>query len=182
LQACLKKCTRKARIIYAASTECSVPCHEVLDLSTLPDIYVRAMDALQGKNRRRTSLPAQYHAQHTTPAMHTHACWANYLLTIVFNLRVLSQTTAKAALKGTASHKHSKVYKNPTFHRPKTLKLSRSPRYPRKSIPHVPRFDATRIIDVPLNTESWVARTLFRRCFRMNADDIDMLYCRSPVI
>jgi large subunit ribosomal protein L23Ae len=41
-----------------------------------------------------------------------------------------------------------------TFHRPKTLDLSRSPKYPRKSIPHVPRLDAHKVIIHPLNTES----------------------------
>ncbi|KAK9896643.1 hypothetical protein P389DRAFT_144787, partial [Cystobasidium minutum MCA 4210] len=63
-------------------------------------------------------------------------------------------TAAKAALKGTASHKKQKVYTKPTFRRPKTLAISRHPKYPRKSIPHAPRFDATRVISVPLNTES----------------------------
>jgi large subunit ribosomal protein L23Ae len=41
-----------------------------------------------------------------------------------------------------------------TFHRPKTLKLSRSPKYPRKSIPHVPRLDVHKVLIHPLNTES----------------------------
>lgn len=40
------------------------------------------------------------------------------------------------------------------FHRPKTLKLSRTPKYPRKSIPHEPRLDAHKVIIHPLNTES----------------------------
>lgn len=41
-----------------------------------------------------------------------------------------------------------------TFHRPKTLTLSRTPKYPRKSIPHQPRLDAGKILIHPLNTES----------------------------
>lgn len=41
-----------------------------------------------------------------------------------------------------------------TFHRPKTLQLSRAPKYPRKSIPHQPRLDASKVIIHPLNTES----------------------------
>ncbi|KAI4287080.1 MAG: hypothetical protein L6R35_003661, partial [Caloplaca aegaea] len=47
-----------------------------------------------------------------------------------------------------------KVRLTTTFHRPKTLQLSRSPKYPRKSIPHEPRLDAHKVIIHPLNTES----------------------------
>jgi large subunit ribosomal protein L23Ae len=52
------------------------------------------------------------------------------------------------------SHKARKVRKSTSFHRPKTLTLSRSPKYPRKSIPHEPRLDAGKVIVHPLNTES----------------------------
>jgi ribosomal protein L23 len=41
-----------------------------------------------------------------------------------------------------------------SFHRPKTLRLPRAPKYPRKSIPHQPRMDEFRTIVSPLNTES----------------------------
>lgn len=41
-----------------------------------------------------------------------------------------------------------------SFHRPKTLVLSRAPRYPRKAINHTPRLDEHKIIIHPLNTES----------------------------
>lgn len=47
-----------------------------------------------------------------------------------------------------------KVRTSTTFHRPKTLQLSRSPKYPRKSIPHETRLDHHKIIIHPLNTES----------------------------
>ncbi|KAL8967785.1 MAG: hypothetical protein Q9197_005243, partial [Variospora fuerteventurae] len=52
------------------------------------------------------------------------------------------------------SKKVRKVRLTTTFHRPKTLQLSRSPKYPRKSIPHEPRLDAHKVIINPLNTES----------------------------
>lgn len=52
------------------------------------------------------------------------------------------------------SHKVKKVRTSTTFHRPKTLQLSRSPKYPRKSIPHEPRLDHHKVILHPLNTES----------------------------
>jgi large subunit ribosomal protein L23Ae len=63
---------------------------------------------------------------------------------------------AKAALKGSSlnSKKVRKVRTSTTFHRPKTLQLSRSPKYPRKSIPHGTRLDHHKIIIHPLNTES----------------------------
>ncbi|KAK4968732.1 60S ribosomal protein L25 [Elasticomyces elasticus] len=61
---------------------------------------------------------------------------------------------AKAALRGVNSHKVRKVRLSTTFHRPKTLQLSRAPKYPRKSIPHVPRLDQHKVIIHPLNTES----------------------------
>jgi large subunit ribosomal protein L23Ae len=52
------------------------------------------------------------------------------------------------------SKKERKIRLSTTFHRPKTLTLSRAPRYPRKSIPHEPRLDAHKILIHPLNTES----------------------------
>ena len=52
------------------------------------------------------------------------------------------------------SQKVRKIRTSTTFHRPKTLQLSRSPRYPRKSIPHEPRLDHHKVIIHPLNTES----------------------------
>ncbi len=52
------------------------------------------------------------------------------------------------------SHKVRKVRTSTSFHRPKTLTLSRAPKYPRKSVPHVPRLDASKVIVHPLNTES----------------------------
>jgi large subunit ribosomal protein L23Ae len=52
------------------------------------------------------------------------------------------------------SHKQRKIRTSTTFHRPKTLQLSRSPKYPRKSIPHATRLDHHKVIIHPLNTES----------------------------
>lgn len=60
----------------------------------------------------------------------------------------------KAVAKGVRGQKVRKVRTSATFHRPKTLRLSRHPRYPRKSVPHVPRLDQYQVIKHPLNTES----------------------------
>jgi large subunit ribosomal protein L23Ae len=54
----------------------------------------------------------------------------------------------------THSQKKAKVRYTTSFHRPKTLQVSRAPKYPRKSIPHAPRLDEHKVILHPLNTES----------------------------
>ncbi|MCJ1351161.1 MAG: 60S ribosomal protein L25 [Icmadophila ericetorum] len=65
-----------------------------------------------------------------------------------------ASAAAKATLRGVHSHKIRKIRLSTTFHRPKTLQLSRSPKYPRKSVPHEPRLDHHKVIIHPLNTES----------------------------
>ncbi|KAJ5216500.1 60S ribosomal protein L25 [Penicillium cinerascens] len=65
-----------------------------------------------------------------------------------------ANAAAKAVVKGSSLHKSRKVRTSTTFHRPKTLQLSRSPKYPRVSIPRQPQLDAQKIILYPLNTES----------------------------
>ncbi|KAK8138858.1 large subunit ribosomal protein L23Ae [Apiospora sp. TS-2023a] len=65
-----------------------------------------------------------------------------------------ANAAAKAVLKGTNSTKQRKVRLSTTFHRPKTLVLSRSPKYLRKAIPSEARLDEHKIIINPLNTES----------------------------
>lgn len=67
---------------------------------------------------------------------------------------VKAAAAKKAALKGTSGQRIRKVRTSVNFHRPVTLKLPRTPRYPRKSIPHAPRMDAFKTILFPLNTES----------------------------
>ncbi|KAJ6790226.1 hypothetical protein PWT90_06675 [Aphanocladium album] len=65
-----------------------------------------------------------------------------------------ANAAAKAALKGTHSQKQRKIRLSTTFHQPKTLSLARNPKFPRKSIPHLPRLDEHKIVIHPLNTES----------------------------
>jgi large subunit ribosomal protein L23Ae len=77
----------------------------------------------------------------------------------------------KAALQGAHGHSSRKTRMSVSFHRPKTLRLPRDPKYPRKSVPHAPRMDQFRtivscvrftlliyttnsLIHRPLNTES----------------------------
>ncbi|KAI0734789.1 ribosomal protein L23/L15e core domain-containing protein [Fomitopsis betulina] len=65
-----------------------------------------------------------------------------------------AKAAKKAALHGTHAHAPRKVRYSVSFHRPKTLRLARAPKYPRKSINHAPRMDQFRTIVSPLNTES----------------------------
>lgn len=57
-------------------------------------------------------------------------------------------------MKGTNAKKALKVRTDTTFHRPKTLKLARNPKYTRKSVPHYNRLDAYKIIVSPIATET----------------------------
>ncbi|KAI1428900.1 60S ribosomal protein L23-like protein [Xylaria sp. FL1777] len=61
---------------------------------------------------------------------------------------------ARAVARGDHARKNLKVRTSTTFHRPKTLVLSRSPKYMRKAIAHEPSLDEHRVIRHPLNTES----------------------------
>lgn len=59
----------------------------------------------------------------------------------------------KAVKKGTFKKLRKPKYTT-TFHRPKTLKHDRAPKYPRLSAPRLPRLDHFQIIKFPLTTES----------------------------
>merc|ERR1712183_404075 len=60
----------------------------------------------------------------------------------------------KAVLKGLHSHKKKKVRKSVHFHLPKTLRLPRAPKYPRKSVAKRCKLDSYAIVRNPLTTES----------------------------
>lgn len=60
----------------------------------------------------------------------------------------------KAVLKGRHTTIKRKVRTKVTFYRPKTLKKTRQPKYPRKSTPRRDKMDHYSIIRHPLTTES----------------------------
>ncbi|KAM7340677.1 hypothetical protein ACRRTK_001292 [Alexandromys fortis] len=64
----------------------------------------------------------------------------------------------KAVLKGVHSHKKKTICTSPTFRQPKTLRLQRQPKYPRKSVPRRNKLDHYAIIKFPLTTESAVKK------------------------
>ena len=60
----------------------------------------------------------------------------------------------KAVLKGQHAKKKKKIRTSVHFHRPKTLRLPRKPKYPRKSAPSMNKLDQFAIVKHPLTTES----------------------------
>ncbi|XP_065831071.1 large ribosomal subunit protein uL23-like [Oscarella lobularis] len=60
----------------------------------------------------------------------------------------------RAVLKGVNTKGKRKVRTSVRFRRPKTLRMSRQPKYPRKSAPKVNKLDKYAIIKHPLTTES----------------------------
>ncbi|KAK2168654.1 hypothetical protein LSH36_15g12056 [Paralvinella palmiformis] len=60
----------------------------------------------------------------------------------------------KAVRLGIHEKRHKKIRPSVHFHRPKTLRLPRQPKYPRKSTPRRPRLDKYKIVKYPLTTES----------------------------
>lgn len=61
---------------------------------------------------------------------------------------------AKALKSGPLVKKVKKIRTSVTFHRPKTLKMERSPKYPRISAPPRNKLDHYQILKYPLTTES----------------------------
>ncbi|XP_068923467.1 large ribosomal subunit protein uL23-like [Petaurus breviceps papuanus] len=76
----------------------------------------------------------------------------------------------KAVLKGVHSHKKKKIRTSPTFRRPKTLRLRRQPKYPRKSAPHRNKLNHFAIIKFPLTTESAMKKTEDNNALVFNVD------------
>merc|ERR1712159_238343 len=61
---------------------------------------------------------------------------------------------AAKALSGAASKKSVAQRYKTKFHRPKTLRLLRNPKYSRRSVPRVNKLDQYQILKFPLTTES----------------------------
>lgn len=75
------------------------------------------------------------------------------------NIFIAKATNAKkSVLKGTNAKKALKVRTDTTFHLPKTLKLARTPKYARTSVPHYNRLDAYKIIVSPIATETAIKK------------------------
>uniref|UniRef100_A0A8C8FA42 Large ribosomal subunit protein uL23 N-terminal domain-containing protein n=1 Tax=Oncorhynchus tshawytscha TaxID=74940 RepID=A0A8C8FA42_ONCTS len=60
--------------------------------------------------------------------------------------KVKALKAKKAVLKGVHSQRKKKIRTSPTFRRPKTLRLRRQPKYPRKSAPRRNKLDHYAII------------------------------------
>ncbi|KAJ1917454.1 60S ribosomal protein L23A [Mycoemilia scoparia] len=64
----------------------------------------------------------------------------------------------KSAVKGVHQNKVNKVRTSTTFRRPKTLALSRKPRYERKSVNRDAKIDEYSVLKKPLGTETAMKR------------------------
>ena len=69
---------------------------------------------------------------------------------------VAGKNTAKATQKKVLNVKKTSVKQRFTlqFHRPKTLRLAKEPKYKRKSVPSQPKLDKYAVIKYPLISES----------------------------
>lgn len=65
-----------------------------------------------------------------------------------------AQSARKAVLRGANATATRKVRTSARFHLPKTLKLTRTPKYARKAVARDTTLDEFAIIKAPLNTES----------------------------
>ncbi|KAK9880124.1 hypothetical protein WA026_008639 [Henosepilachna vigintioctopunctata] len=65
-----------------------------------------------------------------------------------------AQKVQKKVIKGASGTRVRKIRTSVHFHRPKTFRPPRNPKYPRKSVPTRSRMDAYNIIKYPLTTEA----------------------------
>lgn len=65
-----------------------------------------------------------------------------------------ARTAQKAQQRGTHSTIKRKIRTSPTFRRPKTLRLPRTPKYPRRSAPRQLKKDEFRVVRCPVVSES----------------------------
>merc|ERR1712087_1088139 len=65
-----------------------------------------------------------------------------------------AKKAAKALASGTKATKSSRIRYKTKFHRPKTLRLLRNPKYSRRSVPRENKLDQYGILKYPLTTES----------------------------
>jgi len=106
--------------------------------ATLPEKFVKVAKTSLNAMRHPISSPKHSHRSKLTNSIHSLAKSSPK--------DTKAKTAKKAALQGAHSHSSRKTRYSVSFHRPKTLRLPREPKYPRKSIPHVPRMDQFRTI------------------------------------
>lgn len=70
------------------------------------------------------------------------------------NIIAKAASAKKAVVKGSNGSKALKVRTSTTFRLPKTLKLTRAPKYARKAVPHYQRLDNYKVIVAPIASET----------------------------
>merc|ERR1711970_1158258 len=78
---------------------------------------------------------------------------------------------AKATRSTINKNKSKKTRMSVTFHRPKTLKRARDPKYPRKSAPSGALLDDYQILQFPLTTESAMKKIVDTRADKKKIRD-----------
>ena len=66
----------------------------------------------------------------------------------------LALKAQKALKKGVHQTSARKIKTTTQFYRPKTLRLERAPKYPRKSVTKVGKYDCFKVLSRPLTTEA----------------------------
>jgi large subunit ribosomal protein L23Ae len=69
-------------------------------------------------------------------------------------MAAIAKKVASSAKLGSHATTTKKIRTSVTFRRPKTLRLARDPKYPRRSVPSAHKFNEFRVIKYPLTTES----------------------------
>ncbi len=90
--------------------------------------------------------------------------------TINTNSAAVKTSNAEVHLKGTNANKVVKVRTDTSFHRPKTLKLARTPKYARKAVPHYNRMDAYKVIVSPIASETAMKKVERRKHLGFQVD------------
>ncbi|KAG1673498.1 60S ribosomal protein L23a [Nymphon striatum] len=73
---------------------------------------------------------------------------------VVKNAKEKAMKARKFVKKGIRGTRTKKIRTSVIFHRPKTYKASRNPKYPRRSVARKPKLDQYTVIKHPLTTES----------------------------
>jgi len=111
-------------------------------------------DAKKGQQKKKKKLTGKPEFK---ARAHSRAALAKVKARKASRLEVVRDKALKATKaikKGTHTKGTRKIRTSVHFYRPKTLRLDRNPKYPRKSVPKVNKLDHYRILKHPLTTES----------------------------
>ena len=125
-------------------------------------VQAKAQAKVQAKAKAKVQTKAKAKAQGKTAAKAAPKAAGKALAKGAKPKAVAKKVSAKdkalkaaKAIKGGRTQKRKyRIRTSVHFYRPKTLRLSRNPRYVRNSVPHTNKMDRHRILKCPLTTES----------------------------